>query len=84
MRPVAEELEATGGEPEATALPPVLTVDEVAVVLRVDRKTVYAAVRDGEIPGVRRVGRAIRLHRDTVLKWLADGQGRVPHSRRTR
>jgi excisionase family DNA binding protein len=48
----------------------VLTVDEVAELLRVDRKTVYEAVRVGELPGAVRVGRAIRVHRATFLLWL--------------
>jgi excisionase family DNA binding protein len=56
--------------------PPVLTVDELATLLRVDRKTVYAAISRGEIPGVRRIRKAYRIHRDTVLTWLRSGQGR--------
>jgi excisionase family DNA binding protein len=63
-------------------LPAVLTVDEVAELLRVDRKTVYEQIARGELPGARRVGRAIRISRDAVIKWLAEGQGRVPRSRR--
>ena len=66
----------------ASTLPAVLTVDELAAVLRCNRKTVYAAIARGEIPGVRRMGSVIRVHRDTVLRWLCDGQGRVPGSRR--
>lgn len=61
---------------------PVLTVDELAALLRLDRKTVYAMVNRGEIPGVRRFGRTVRIHRDTVLRWLADGQGQAPRPRR--
>jgi excisionase family DNA binding protein len=68
----------------ALDLPAVLTVDELAALLRVDRKTLYTAVRNGEIPGTRRIGRTIRFSRDTVLRWLADGQGHVPRSRRNR
>lgn len=63
-------------------LVPILTVDELALLLRLDRKTVYSMVRRGEIPGVRRFGRAVRVHRDTVLRWLADGQGQAPRPRR--
>ncbi len=66
----------------ASELPVVLTVDELGKLLRVDRKSVYAAIQRGEIPGVRRCGRSLRIHRDTVLRWLADGQGRAPRSRR--
>ncbi|MCC7537483.1 MAG: helix-turn-helix domain-containing protein [Deltaproteobacteria bacterium] len=61
----------------------VLTVDEVAALLRLERKTVYAALRRGEIPGARRIGRAIRLSRSAVLRWLAEGQG-PPRTRRRR
>ena len=64
--------------------PTVLTVDEVARVLRVDRKTIYELIRRGELPGVRRLGRSVRIHRPTVLAWLAEGQGRVSRSRRIR
>ncbi len=68
----------------APTLPAVLIVDDLATLLRLDRKTVYAALNNGDIPGARRIGRTIRISRDAVLRWLADGQGRVPHSRRKR
>ena len=54
----------------------VMTVDDLALALRVNRKTAYEAVRRGEIPGVRRIGRTIRVSRDAVLEWLR-GRGRV-------
>jgi excisionase family DNA binding protein len=50
--------------------PPVLTIDEVAVLLRVNRKTAYGLARRGKLPGCRRVGRCLRVHRDTLLAWL--------------
>ncbi|MBK8999624.1 MAG: helix-turn-helix domain-containing protein [Myxococcales bacterium] len=64
------------------AFPAVLTVDELAALLRVNRKTAYAAIKAGEIPGVRHIGGVIRAHRDTVLAWLQEGQARVPRPRR--
>jgi excisionase family DNA binding protein len=64
------------GEPS-----PVLTVEELAALLRIERKTAYAAIRRGEIPGARRIGGIIRVSRERVLAWLAQGQGRVSHSR---
>ena len=66
----------------APPLPDVLTVDELATLLRVERKTVYAAIARGEIPGVRRIGAILRVSRDAVLAWLAQGQGRVSRSRK--
>ncbi len=57
------------------ALPSVLTVEEMARLLRVNRKTIYDAVRARTIPSAR-VGRLLRFNRDAVLQWLR-GQGRV-------
>lgn len=59
----------------ATNLPPVLTVDEAAAFLRLNRKTLYDAVRAGELPGVVRVGRSIRIGRDALLGWLQGNGG---------
>jgi excisionase family DNA binding protein len=58
-----------------SALPQVLTVEEVADLMRVDRKTAYSAIAEGGIPGVRRIGRCIRVSRDELLLWLSEGQG---------
>ena len=58
----------------ATTLPAVLTVDEAARFLRINRKTLYEAVRAGEVPGVVRVGRSIRIGRDALLRWM-EGNG---------
>jgi excisionase family DNA binding protein len=44
--------------------PPVLTVEELAAMLRIERKTAYAAIRRGEIPGTRRIGGVIRISRE--------------------
>ena len=49
----------------------VLTADELATFLRLDRKTVYAALKKGTIPGGKKVGRCLRISRDAVLSWLS-------------
>lgn len=59
---------------------PVMTVDELAALLRVNRKSVYEAIARGEIPGIRRIGRTVRASREAVLAWLREG--RVSRSRR--
>lgn len=66
----------------SAALPAVLTVEEVAELMRVDRKTAYSAIAEGGIPGVRRIGRCIRVSRDELLRWLAEGQGDMRGGRR--
>jgi len=55
---------------------PIMTADELADLLRIKRKTVYALIAQGDIPGARRVGGSIRIHRQTVLDWLAQGDTR--------
>ena len=48
---------ATPGDPSF------LTVDQAAAILKVDRKTVYGAIKAGQIPGVLRLGRTYRINR---------------------
>ena len=64
-------------ETSTEQLPEVLTVDEVARLRRVNRKTVYAAIQRRELPGARHVGSTIRILRDAVLRWMADSQAGV-------
>lgn len=75
-RPNEVETESTTEEPK------VMTAEEVAKLLRVNKKTVYAAFKQGEIPGGRRIGGTIRFSRERVLQWLADGQEHVSRSPR--
>ena len=78
---------SAANNPLAEPVPPdsaVLTVDELAMLLRVNRKTVYDALLRGEIPGARRVGTTYRILRAAVIDWLSSGQGRVSHSKRQR
>jgi len=73
--------------PEAACLPAMLTVHDLATLLRLDRKTVYSEIAAGRIPGVRRFGArrpVYRAHRDTVLTWLAGQFQQARPSRRTR
>ena len=58
---------------DPSTLPAVLTIEEVARLLRISRGAAYQAARRGELPGVRRVGRTLRVSRDAVLSWLGQG-----------
>lgn len=49
----------------------VMTVDEGADFLRVGRDALYDAIGRGEVPHAR-IGRAIRLSRRVLLRWLSD------------
>jgi excisionase family DNA binding protein len=46
-----------------------LTVRDVAVALRLGRTRTYALLRSGEIPVIR-VGRAVRVPRDGLCRWI--------------
>ena len=43
-----------------------ITVGELASIWRVDRKTVYEAIKAGQVPGVKRIGRCIRILRSAI------------------
>jgi excisionase family DNA binding protein len=64
-----------GNPVDPEAQPEVLTVPEAARLLRVSPKTVYALVAAQQIPGWRRLGRAIRFDRRALLHWLGQGGG---------
>jgi excisionase family DNA binding protein len=73
--PTSPPVQARPLHPPAPALPntDVMTADEVAAMLRVNRKTVYEAVERGDLPCAR-LGRCVLFSRAALLRWL-DGQG---------
>lgn len=52
-------------------LPEVITVAELATLLRMNEKSVYDLIARGKVPGARKVGGAWRVHRPTVIDWIA-------------
>jgi excisionase family DNA binding protein len=52
------------------AEPDVLTVDEAAALLRVNRKTLYQAIAEGKVPGVIKIGRVIRISRSALASSM--------------
>lgn len=60
-------------------LHPLMTIDELAALLRLNKDTTYKAAAERKIPGVRKIGRTIRIHRQTVMAWLAseDAHARI-------
>jgi len=47
-----------------------LTVDEVAEYLRLNRETVLRKARKGEIPAIKMGYRSYRFHRNQIDEWL--------------
>ena len=79
-REIRQPVKASGGGEE---LPEVLTVEEVARLLRVNAKTVREHFNAGLLPGQRIGQKIIRFHRDTVLEWLRGRRCDARSSRRT-
>lgn len=52
--------------PSVEDLPPYLTVDQVAAVLQLNRKTIYEAIQREELPAVW-IGHNLRIRRETLL-----------------
>jgi len=51
----------------------VLTVAELAARLRLGRRATYEAIARGEVPGVIRIGHAIRLSASAIDHWIRTG-----------
>jgi excisionase family DNA binding protein len=56
---------------ELRKLPPVLTVEEAAKILRISRGSAYESVRAGGIPSIR-IGRTIRVPTHALLSMLGE------------
>ncbi|MDP9315571.1 MAG: helix-turn-helix domain-containing protein [Chloroflexota bacterium] len=68
-------------QPTAVELPNdgrlLLRAEEAAHLLGVSRATVYNLLASGELRGVK-IGRAVRVSRATLLRWIAEREGALP------
>lgn len=75
-----------GGIRPANQIPgldkPVYTADEVATLLGLSRKAIFARTARGQIPGAFRLGRSLRFRGPDLIAFLAEG--RAPSSKETR
>ncbi len=55
---------------DVSAMPVVLTVPQVAQVLGICKNTTYALLRSGDLKSIR-VGRKIRVSKDSLLEFIA-------------
>lgn len=57
----------------------VFTIDELAIYLKLTKRTLYKLAQEGAIPG-HKVGRHWRFHREVIDRWL----GNTPHKEQMR
>ena len=57
--------------PASTRAPMLLTVRDVEAELQLGRTRTYELLRSGSVPVIR-VGRALRVPRDALLRWVDD------------
>jgi excisionase family DNA binding protein len=55
---------------QPTDRPLLLTIGEVAELLRTTRKAVYVMIARNRLPGVTRLGRRVLVRSDLLLDWL--------------
>lgn len=70
---VSDEIGRGSDGSERNGLAEVMTADQVAEFLAVDRKTVYDYANRGRIPH-RRLGKRLLFSRSAVTAWLAGSQ----------
>ena len=58
-------------KPEPDSVPVLLTIDEMADLIRTTRTAIYAMVARDQLPGVVRIGRRVLFRREDVMVWLA-------------
>ncbi|MDP9236715.1 MAG: helix-turn-helix domain-containing protein [Chloroflexota bacterium] len=56
---------------DITSLPPTLTIEECALVLRLSRGSAYEAARTGQIPTIR-IGRRLLVPRAKLMQMLGE------------
>ena len=52
-----------------------MSISEAAIQAGVSEATLYSLANQGKLPGARRLGKRIVLHRETFLTWLSNGMG---------
>ena len=61
---------SAGTSGEADALPVLLTVDDVAELLRTTNRAIYAMIERRQLPGIVRIGRRVLFRTADLLDWL--------------
>ena len=60
----------TQSQATGSALPMLLTVDDVAQLLRTTDRAIYAMIERRQLPGIVRIGRRVLFRTADLLDWL--------------
>lgn len=52
-----------------------MSIAEAAGLIGVSRSTLYDLANQGKLPGSRRIGTRIIIHREVFTEWLSQGSG---------
>ena len=61
-----------------TIEPELLHIEEAARLLRIGRSRAYALAATGELPGVIRLGRSLRVSRRRLIAWIDNQTSAAP------
>ncbi len=61
--------------------PLLLRAEDAARLLGIGRSTVFEMLAAGELPGVVRIGRSVRISREALEQWVRDRSGERPSSK---
>jgi excisionase family DNA binding protein len=59
-----------GGRQATQSVPILMTVDDVAELLRTTKRAVYAMIERRQLPGIVRIGRRVLVRADDLLHWI--------------
>lgn len=72
----------SASEPAPQREPLLLTVEEVASLLRTSTKAIYAMAERGQIAGITRFGRRLLFRRDLLVQWICQRSNAIAQGKK--
>lgn len=54
-------------------VPELLSIEQTAQLLKIGRSRAYSMAAAGQLPGVIRIGRSLRVSRERLAAWIEEG-----------
>jgi len=65
--------QAAQPEQATAAIPELLTIRDLARILKLSPRSIWRLVRNRQLPGPLRIGGSIRWRAEEIVKWIANG-----------